>query len=217
MPLQPISTISDVSIPMLLDWWQQRKRVASARTNFKGKLHKRDETYLQAYYRLMEVYSVVKPTAKAISLTKGIHFSPDGPQLLSTLVQRTLNLDCSVMMGANLANEIGPGGLCEATIGSHNSEQGQVFRELFETDYFSVGVIADIEGAELAGALKNVVAVAAGFCDGCGLGQNAKAAILREGLAETFVQRVIDNSSALVLLLHDAHTTNSLRIFLLLA
>lgn len=60
MSLQSISPISSVSIPILLDWWQQRKRVASARINFKGKLHKRDETYLQAYYRLMEVYSVVK-------------------------------------------------------------------------------------------------------------------------------------------------------------
>lgn len=132
-----------------------------------------------------QIQPVVKPTARAISLIKGIHFSPDdGPQLLSTMIRRTLNLDCSVMMGANLANEIGPGGLCEATIGSHSLDQGEVFRELFETDYFNVSVISDIEGAELAGALKNVVAVAAGLADGCGLGQNAKAAILRQGLSE---------------------------------
>jgi len=59
MPLQTASTINSVSIPLLLDWWQQRKRIASARINL-SRTPKRDDTYLQAYYRLMEVYSVVK-------------------------------------------------------------------------------------------------------------------------------------------------------------
>jgi glycerol-3-phosphate dehydrogenase (NAD+) len=127
----------------------------------------------------------VKPTAKAISLTKGIHISPDqGPQLMSSMIQRMLNIECSVLMGANLAGEIGPNGLSEATIGSRVPEQGHVFQQLFDTDYFHVSVIPDIEGAELAGALKNVVALAAGFADGCDLGQNAKAAIMRQGLSE---------------------------------
>ncbi|MFK8186707.1 MAG: hypothetical protein AB8B99_25305 [Phormidesmis sp.] len=60
MSLQTIPTINSVSIPILLDWWQQRKRIASARINLNRALPKSDETYLKAYYRLMEVYSVVK-------------------------------------------------------------------------------------------------------------------------------------------------------------
>lgn len=60
MPVKTIPTINSVSIPVLLDWWQQRKRIASARINLNRALPQRDETYLQAYYRLMEVYSVVK-------------------------------------------------------------------------------------------------------------------------------------------------------------
>ncbi len=60
MPLHTVSSLNNVSIPLLLDWWQQRKRVASARSNLHRTLPKRDEAYLQAYYRLMEVYSVVK-------------------------------------------------------------------------------------------------------------------------------------------------------------
>lgn len=60
MPLQTVPTINSVSIPLLLDWWQQRKRVASARVNLNRSLPKSDETYLRAYYRLMEIYSVVK-------------------------------------------------------------------------------------------------------------------------------------------------------------
>ena len=65
MPLHnsstPITaTISSTSIPLLLEWWQQRKRIASARTHLGSTLPKGDEAYLKAYYRLMEVYSVVK-------------------------------------------------------------------------------------------------------------------------------------------------------------
>jgi hypothetical protein len=60
MPLHNSSTITNISIPMLLDWWQQRKRLANALGNLRATLPKEDETYLQNYYRLMEVYSVVK-------------------------------------------------------------------------------------------------------------------------------------------------------------
>ena len=60
MPLQTIPTINSISIPVLLDWWQQRKRIARARVNLTRSIPKSDATYLQAYYRLMEVYSVVK-------------------------------------------------------------------------------------------------------------------------------------------------------------
>lgn len=52
--------ITHLSIPLLLEWWQQRKRLASSRSNLHATLPKGDDLYLQAYYRLMEVYSVVK-------------------------------------------------------------------------------------------------------------------------------------------------------------
>lgn len=58
MPLP--SALNSVSIPMLLDWWQQRKRLASSRGHLQATLPKGDDVYLQSYYRLMEVYSVVK-------------------------------------------------------------------------------------------------------------------------------------------------------------
>ncbi|MGD1865354.1 MAG: hypothetical protein ACFB0D_12430 [Phormidesmis sp.] len=54
------ATINSVSIPILLEWWQQRKRIATVRSHLSATLPKGDETYLKAYYRLMEVYSVVK-------------------------------------------------------------------------------------------------------------------------------------------------------------
>lgn len=58
MPL-PFS-INSVSIPLLLDWWQQRKRLANSRGSLQATLPKGDDAYLQTYYRLMEVYTVVK-------------------------------------------------------------------------------------------------------------------------------------------------------------
>jgi len=127
---------------------------------------------------------IVKPTALAISLVKGMHVGSDGPQLISSMIRRMLHIETSVLMGANIASEVGPGGLCEGTIGAHDLEQGRLFKNLFDTDFFNVSVVNDVEGAELAGTLKNIVALASGFADGCSMGNNAKATILREGLSE---------------------------------
>ncbi len=60
MPSNIASTLNSISIPLLLEWWQQRKLIASVRCNLHRTLPKSDEVYLQAYYRLIEVYSVVK-------------------------------------------------------------------------------------------------------------------------------------------------------------
>lgn len=54
------SPISQVSIPALLDWWQQRKQLMRSPIKLSTTLSKGDDPYLQAYCRLMEVYSVVK-------------------------------------------------------------------------------------------------------------------------------------------------------------
>jgi len=59
-PSRATASISSVPIPLLLEWWQQRKRTASLRNNLSARLAKSDESYLKAYYRLMEIYSVVK-------------------------------------------------------------------------------------------------------------------------------------------------------------
>ncbi len=52
--------ISSASLSLLLEWWPQRKRVANLRNHLRATLPKSEETYLQAYHRLMEIYSVVK-------------------------------------------------------------------------------------------------------------------------------------------------------------
>lgn len=57
-------------------------------------------------------------------------------------------------------------------------------QKLFATDRFRVYTNQDLLGVELAGALKNVIAIAAGICDGLGYGDNAKSALITRGLAE---------------------------------
>ena len=59
-----------------------------------------------------------------------------------------------------------------------------LFKQLFSSNRFLVTITPDTEGAEMSGTLKNVVALAAGLCDGLGYGSNTKAAIIRQGLTE---------------------------------
>lgn len=62
----------------------------------------------------------------------------------------------------------------ETTIGYHERTQAELFQQLFETDKFRVGLVPDVAGVSLAGALKNIVAIAAGFSDGLEYGNNTK-------------------------------------------
>merc|ERR1712087_951916 len=140
------------------------------------------------------------------SLIKGIEFEKSGsfqPILISDLLQSEMrkgitggwSVDMSVLMGANVANEVAKGDFAEATIGAPNPEQGLKWCKLFNTSDFAVTSVDDVAGAELCGALKNVVALGAGFCDGLGYGGNTKAAIIRIGLKEmqTFCEKFYGN------------------------
>ena len=87
-------------------------------------------------------------------------------------------------MGANVANEMASDAFCETTIGYTDAANGELFRLAFDDPAFKVGTVEDTVGVELCGALKNIVAIGAGFVDGLGMGGNTKAAIIRIGLNE---------------------------------
>jgi len=129
--------------------------------------------------------------AVGISLIKGIEFKDGKPILISDLLKDEMKkaegspeCDMSVLMGANVANEVAKGDFAEATIGCTDLAIGKKWCEVFNTKDFKVDPIQDVAGAELCGAIKNVVALGAGFCDGLGYGGNTKAAIIRIGLKE---------------------------------
>ncbi|KAL1021888.1 hypothetical protein UPYG_G00019330 [Umbra pygmaea] len=119
-----------------------------------------------------------------ISLIKGIDEGPDGLKLISDIIREKLEIDVSVLMGANIANEVAEEKFCETTIGAKNDANGHIFKELLQTPNFRIAVVHESDTVELCGALKNIVAVGAGFCDGLGFGDNTKAAVIRLGLME---------------------------------
>ena len=133
---------------------------------------------------LGELKGVVKPNARAISLVKGMEITPQGFNLISKVIERELDIKCSVLMGANIASEIAEGCFSEATVGSELAEDREVWLRLFNTALFQTRGSSDVAAVEMCGTLKNIVAIGAGFTDGLGEGNNAKAAIIRVGFGE---------------------------------
>uniref|UniRef100_A0A0K8TP17 Glycerol-3-phosphate dehydrogenase [NAD(+)] n=1 Tax=Tabanus bromius TaxID=304241 RepID=A0A0K8TP17_TABBR len=127
----------------------------------------------------------IKPTATAISLIKGFDVAEGGGiDLISHIITRHLKIPCSVLMGANLANEVAEEKFCETTIGCRDMKLAPILRDLFQAHHFRVVVVDDVDAVEVCGALKNIVACGAGFVDGLALGDNTKAAVIRLGLME---------------------------------
>eukprot|EP00741_Cyanophora_paradoxa_P007240 tig00001094_g7004.t1 len=141
-------------------------------------------------------------TAKAISLSKGAEYHEETKQLWlsSDTIKAELGIETAVLMGANIASEIAEERFSETTVGCYLEQDGEMFRMLFDRPFFRVSVIHDVKGPELCGALKNVIALAAGFCDGLKMGDNTKAAVMRLGLMEmmkfskTFFTGVLDRT-----------------------
>lgn len=90
----------------------------------------------------------------------------------------------SVLSGPNLAREVGAGLPAAAVVASTEPGQAAMWQLALSGRTFRVYMSADVPGVELGGALKNIVAIAAGACAGLGLGANAMAAVMTRGLAE---------------------------------
>lgn len=89
-----------------------------------------------------------------------------------------------VLSGPNHAEEVARD-IPTATVAAGNSlEMAELVQEIFMTPKFRVYTNPDVVGVEVAGALKNIVALAAGVCDGLGFGDNTKAALMTRGIAE---------------------------------
>jgi len=130
------------------------------------------------------IKAAAAPGVKILSAIKGIDFDDKGIVLISDILRAELGADCSVLMGANVANDMASDQFCETTIGYKDPANGELFRLAYDDPALKVGIVNDTVGVELCGALKNIVAIGAGFCDGLGYGGNTKAAIIRIGLKE---------------------------------
>jgi len=126
----------------------------------------------------------IKSDCVGISLIKGMDHSDKGLRLISEIIREFLSIDVCVLMGANIASEVAAEKFCETTIGCTKKENGDVFKRLLQTSNFRITVIEDPVTVEICGALKNIVACAAGYVAGMGYGDNTISAVIRLGLME---------------------------------
>ena len=89
------------------------------------------------------------------------------------------------LSGPSLADEVAHGIPTAVVVSSTNTDAAALAQKAFMNERFRVYTSPDLIGVELGGALKNIIALAAGLCDGLGLGDNSKAALVTRGLAET--------------------------------
>lgn len=119
-----------------------------------------------------------------VSVTKGIE---NNTLLRPCQVLKDIlgdKIETAVLSGPTIADEIAHKLPASACVASDNQILAQKIQHSFNTAWFRVYTNSDVVGVELAGAMKNVIAIAAGIIDGVKAGDNAKAALLARGLAE---------------------------------
>ncbi|MBE0585006.1 MAG: NAD(P)-dependent glycerol-3-phosphate dehydrogenase [Desulfofustis sp.] len=122
-----------------------------------------------------------------ISATKGIE--NDSMKTMNQIMQECLveherSGTTAVLSGPSFAREVALKVPTAITIGSDDEPTAKYLQNLFSTDYFRVYTSQDVIGLEISAALKNIIAIAAGICDGLEFGSNARAALITRGLAE---------------------------------
>ena len=132
---------------------------------------------------LRRLAPVLDRNAAVLSVVKGIE---EGSQLrMSQIIGEELpGARVAVLSGPNLAREIASGKPAGSVVASEEDELAAEMALLLASDRFRVYTNPDVVGVELCGALKNVIALAAGMVDGLEFGDSAKAAIITRGLAE---------------------------------
>ncbi|WP_028400476.1 NAD(P)H-dependent glycerol-3-phosphate dehydrogenase [Ectobacillus panaciterrae] len=130
--------------------------------------------------------SLLTKPVTIIHASKGIE--PDTSKRISEMIEEEvpahLLRDVVVLSGPSHAEEVALRYPTTITSASKNMQAAEAVQDLFINQYFRVYTNPDIIGVELGGALKNIIALAAGMTDGLGFGDNAKAALMTRGLAE---------------------------------
>ncbi len=141
--------------------------------------------YCRALFERMA--PALTPQTLLVSCTKGLE---NGTLLrMSELISDVLRRQkftprVGALSGPSFAKEVARGDPTAVAIASSDSELARAVQHAFNSSRFRVYTNDDVIGVELGGALKNIIAIAAGVCDGLGLGHNSVAALITRGLAE---------------------------------
>jgi glycerol-3-phosphate dehydrogenase (NAD(P)+) len=125
----------------------------------------------------------IPPGIPVLSVVKGIEnatFARPSQIVVETLGMRSV----AVLSGPSHAEELARGLPASVVVGGNDDTLNRAVRDALNHGLFRVYTNPDALGVELAGALKNILGIAAGICDGLGFGDNAKAALLTRGLVE---------------------------------
>ncbi|MFP4207697.1 MAG: NAD(P)H-dependent glycerol-3-phosphate dehydrogenase [Wenzhouxiangella sp.] len=133
---------------------------------------------------LRKIQPWLSPHSGLAWATKG--FEPGGARLLHEVAEDVLGSEVplALITGPSFAHEVASGLPTAVTVAASTPQFGAAWAECLHGDNFRAYYTADLAGAELGGALKNVLAVACGIADGLGLGGNTRAALITRGLAE---------------------------------
>ncbi|MCC7077533.1 MAG: NAD(P)H-dependent glycerol-3-phosphate dehydrogenase [Acidimicrobiia bacterium] len=125
----------------------------------------------------------IRPSVPVVSLTKG--FEQGSLDRMSEVIAEVLpGHPVAVLTGPNLAREIIAGYAAGALVAAADERIAGELQKVFNSGLFRVYTGSDVCGAEVAGALKNVIAIASGMADGVGVGDNTRALVITRGLAE---------------------------------
>jgi glycerol-3-phosphate dehydrogenase (NAD(P)+) len=131
----------------------------------------------------LAAFEDIRDTGPIVTCAKGIELESN--QRPSEVVRSLFEERPVVALsGPNIAPEVVARKPAGAVVACEDLAVAERVRDAFATDYFRVYTNDDVVGVELAGALKNVIAIAAGVIDGLDLGNNAKAALLTRGIVE---------------------------------
>lgn len=132
---------------------------------------------------LREVLATLPKVPALVSCAKGLELG-SFKRLTQVIAEYQPQAALAALSGPNLAGEIARGLPSSATVASVDAAFAKRVQGWLSQEAFRVYTGDDLVGLELGGALKNVIALAAGMSDGLGLGDNAKASIMTRGLAE---------------------------------
>lgn len=129
---------------------------------------------------------LIPPKALVVSATKGLEESSlqRMTEIIAHVLQRADYAGIGALSGPSFAQEVARGDPTAITIASPDAALLRAVQPEFSDPSFRVYTNTDVIGVELGGALKNIIAIAAGVCDGLGFGHNSVAALITRGLAE---------------------------------
>jgi len=132
---------------------------------------------------LRELGPYVRPWVPVVSLAKGLEQSTH--QRMTEVISDELpGHPTGVLTGPNLAKEILSGHAAASVVAFSDAHVATELQRILAGELFRVYTNPDVVGCEIAGALKNVIAIASGMADGLGTGDNTRAAVITRGLAE---------------------------------